>query len=553
MATKKIQILDSLNKNAVLYTPQELTKEEKAQVRENLDIPSLDENGKIPLEQLPDDIGGLTEVSWEDIKNRPFGDGGSLSIEWDGNATGKEMVTFFEEESEGDIFGYYFVKVHDTPIEAYNEIIGGYTTLSVEGNALDLEINNESIGALSNNNFIIFSDGEPGIINVYSNDSPIDMSDYLDITCTFPSVGVYYLAVYMNRDYVSPMAYTSKLLKEDIKTLDIKYLPKNMALGYEEKAFEDIIWDGNTDGLDSTSMDVDTGDGYIVQFKAYKVSDAVLSKSQMVGGKITYITDSGDENEFDIDDLDGLIDVNSNGSFFGGDPSFFVITEDNTDADLSMVIPGLSTNFAEKGIWFLKPEVGGMVMYCTTGIISGSEVTKIDVKYLPTDIPYGLATLNYAGQIDKDYISKADGVYQSDYRPITSNAVWHALQNVNVDLSNYYTKNETYSKNQTYSRSEIDNAHSAMNSNISNCYTKAQTYSKSEIDTALQNVSVDLSGYYTKTETYSKREIDSELKTINTGLSERYTKSEVYNKSEIDSLLGDVSTVLNEINALIGE
>lgn len=36
MATKKIQILDSLNKNAVLYTPQELTDEEKAQARENI-------------------------------------------------------------------------------------------------------------------------------------------------------------------------------------------------------------------------------------------------------------------------------------------------------------------------------------------------------------------------------------------------------------------------------------------------------------------------------------------------------------------------------------
>lgn len=58
MATKKIQILDSLNKNAVLYTPQELTEEEKMQVRENLNIPSLDENGRVPLEQLPDDIGG---------------------------------------------------------------------------------------------------------------------------------------------------------------------------------------------------------------------------------------------------------------------------------------------------------------------------------------------------------------------------------------------------------------------------------------------------------------------------------------------------------------
>ena len=39
MATKIIQVLDSLNKNAVLYTPQELTEEEKSQARENIGVP----------------------------------------------------------------------------------------------------------------------------------------------------------------------------------------------------------------------------------------------------------------------------------------------------------------------------------------------------------------------------------------------------------------------------------------------------------------------------------------------------------------------------------
>ena len=68
MATKKIQILDSLNKNAVLYTSQELTEDQKEQVRENLDVPYLDENGKITMSQLPDDVGvpPIQIVTWED-------------------------------------------------------------------------------------------------------------------------------------------------------------------------------------------------------------------------------------------------------------------------------------------------------------------------------------------------------------------------------------------------------------------------------------------------------------------------------------------------------
>jgi hypothetical protein len=41
MATKKIQIIDSLNKNAVLYTPQDLTEEEKALAKENIGAASV--------------------------------------------------------------------------------------------------------------------------------------------------------------------------------------------------------------------------------------------------------------------------------------------------------------------------------------------------------------------------------------------------------------------------------------------------------------------------------------------------------------------------------
>ena len=41
MATKKIQILDSLVKNAVLYTPQELTEEEKELAKENIGATSV--------------------------------------------------------------------------------------------------------------------------------------------------------------------------------------------------------------------------------------------------------------------------------------------------------------------------------------------------------------------------------------------------------------------------------------------------------------------------------------------------------------------------------
>jgi hypothetical protein len=69
----------------------------------------------------------------------------------------------------------------------------------------------------------------------------------------------------------------------------------------------------------------------------------------------------------------------------------------------------------------------------------------------------------------------------------------------------------------------------------------------------LDDVSVDLSNYYTKLETYSQYEIDNKISNVKVDLSGYYTKNEVYNKSEIDEITGDINTVLDEISNLIGE
>ena len=112
MSTKTIQILNSMTSGTVRYDgAQELTKEERAQARNNINAASLDESGKIPLEQLPDDIGsgggGLTEVAWEDIKNKPFGEMG-IKIEWDGDITDKEHL--------GIVPGFDFYRISSKPL-----------------------------------------------------------------------------------------------------------------------------------------------------------------------------------------------------------------------------------------------------------------------------------------------------------------------------------------------------------------------------------------------------------------------------------------------------
>ena len=503
-------------------------------------------DGKVPLEQLPDNIS--SEISWEDVTNKPFEDRDALSIEWNGDATGKDRITVLEEEYEGDIFEYCFIKVHDTPITEYFDIVGSYITFGAIDELLDYEVTLDSIGMLSNGNFIIFCEGELSIINILSNESPVDLSAYEEIPpVSFPSTGVYYLAAYYNRDYTLPTGLASKLFIDNTKTLDLKYLPKNIALGYTTKKFEDIYYNTKEVAFNSRSIciDVDDGEGNILQITAYKASDMLLTKSQVLDSRVWYFyEDEGCYIDWwDLNSVDYLVDVNPNGSFVTGEGNFFVITEDNTDADLSEFVPDLYVNFPERGIWFTTVGSDGMIFQGTLGLTSLGEITPIDLKYLPINKPYGLVGLNYAGKIDREYINTADYVGQWEDRPVISRAVYAALQNVNVDMSNYYTKGDLDSKLATINGS--------LATIGSQSYPKSETYSKSEINTAHDDLRIFMGNtYYTKTETYNKsetynkNEVDAALANIDL--------SDYYKKSEIDALLGDVDSILNEINAILG-
>lgn len=95
-----------------------------------------------------------------------------------------------------------------------------------------------------------------------------------------------------------------------------------------------------------------------------------------------------------------------------------------------------------------------------------------------------------------------------------------------IDLSNYYTKEQTYSNEQVYTKEETTTEiQTAINSieipttDLSNYYTKEQT--NTEIQTAIDSIdfpTTDLSNYYSKEETYSKTEIDNIVGLINNEL-----------------------------------
>lgn len=503
-------------------------------------------DGKVSLEQLPDNIGtggGLTEVAWEDIKNKPFYDD-NLSIKIPSDISNCTTITSQPLETMGGM-GFSFVKVSDDCFTAPDETYGALIKLQNDGTILEFTVKNNNIVNLGNGfGVLIMENGfYPLIMNITSvgvSTFPTADSFGEDMIFNVSETGVYFL-------HIEGMAYVESFEINKGKTLDPKYLPAG-SIGYETRPFEDIIWDGNTDGLPMVSADVNV-DGTPMTLTVYKVSDSVIPMDAMYGAEITYAYNNGEEEGEDGSsiDNDSLFSVHSNGSYASDSADFFCITEDNTSANLSELVPDLMMDFLEAGIWFLVLESGGMEMQRTISLNAPINITKIDVKYLPTDEPYGVVTLDFAGKIPPDKVRASSTVSQYDSSPVSSQAVYTALggrsqltieSTVNSYSSNPVSSSAVY----TAIENKQINVDPSVQSGSNNAVSGNAVYNK------LQN-------YYTKSEIandyYTKSQVDTALNNIN--LSNYYTKSQVYTKSEIDNLLGDVDTILNEINTLIGE
>ncbi|MDL2243910.1 hypothetical protein LJC54_00170 [Parabacteroides sp. OttesenSCG-928-J18] len=111
-----------------------------------------------------------------------------------------------------------------------------------------------------------------------------------------------------------------------------------------------------------------------------------------------------------------------------------------------------------------------------------------------------------------------------------------------VDLSNYYKKNETYNKVEVDTKlNEKANA-DIVDADIAELTTKINnTYTKTEVDEKIDNIDipdVDLTNYYTKDETYSQQQTNGMMDFyVNAKLTNYYVKAETYTQLEIDNKL----------------
>ena len=224
---------------------------------------------QIDLKYLPSNIA----LGYEE---KPFDD-----ITWNGIATNKKMVTMLEmelPEDEGDgLAGYYFVKMSNTPIKSVNNVIGGYITISDEDPG---EITSNDY-VLGNNCWYLGAD-IPYVINVTSLPASIDLTDAIGVTVELPSIGVYFLGCYVNRDFAAPMMYTGALKPNSkIVTIDPKFIPANLNDYYTKSEVDNAL---NNIDLSNyyTKSEIDTAlDNVSVDLSDYYTKSEVYTKTEI--------------------------------------------------------------------------------------------------------------------------------------------------------------------------------------------------------------------------------------------------------------------------------
>lgn len=163
----------------------------------------------------------------------------------------------------------------------------------------------------------------------------------------------------------------------------------------------------------------------------------------------------------------------------------------------------------------------------TNPVTSGGVYTSLDAKsdkattYTKTEVDTALSAKQNTLTFDA-------APTQNSTNPVTSGGVYDALQNVQPDLSNYYTKTQ-------------------VDTELSTKADASTTYTKTQVDTALAN----------KVDTSTLEETELVVSAALNDLNERkldasdYTPvnlNNYYTKTEIDAMIGSINTALNNIN-----
>ena len=276
--------------------------------------------------------------SWNDLKDKPFYEETAVvagdTLTWDGNTDGLESANF------GFPVPYYRISENSIPFSEVDGVECAYV------------FNNEE------KNFIpqILTDGvwwdEMGAFLVVT--EPLDSGD------TIVPVGVWTGKEDGGDDHLDSLTipgYTGfETIGTVVKPIETKYLPEHLQFG-EDKAFEPIVWDGNTEVLDIFT-DADTA--------LFKVSDEMTPNATGEGlaSASLYLEhpETGSQNM-----------------------PLYVFTADygwGLECGPGFVFCTNGANGIPKGTWVMDFSALGVTDWSIT-INPGTTVKPLDEKYLP--------------------------------------------------------------------------------------------------------------------------------------------------------------------------
>lgn len=334
---------------------------------QNFDVKTLDEKF------IPDSIARVSDLDWNNLSNRPFGEEGTGAvIEWDGNTEGRDNFCLFDT--------MYFYKISElTP--SLDELRGCTYTSDI-GN----EYSVITEGVVDGGGVIMCSEGIASIYDIEA----ASASSGVDI----PSTGLYIFRIEEQTEFIIKISYGSTT----INTIDEKFIPDTIArvsdipqsgsgssvqadlnqndeaapdyvkgrTHYEVNNYNVITWDGSTEGRD---VPLHNGEplGNI-----YKISDLVPVKDDLVGQEIEKVV-NGEVTRIIIEEsrfreFDGYTLVSPNGS-----AAFYIFYKTETSNGITVPSTGVY-GIASNGNYVSKISYGS------------TTVKKLDEKFIPNTI-----------------------------------------------------------------------------------------------------------------------------------------------------------------------
>lgn len=410
-------------------------------------------DGKVPLEQLPDNIGGGV-ASWNDLEDKPFGvEDVILTLPEDtSNCT---TVASYPLEALGGL-SLSATKASENYFNSPDETFGAEIGLTANGSSMDFVVVNSDIVEFDNGFMAQRLDGGwyPLYINITSaGTATIDTTNMLgeNLIFDFAETGLYFLNT-------EGLITTDYFKYKNIKKIDEKFLPGSASGGVSS-------WNDLTDRP--------FYEGVMLIEPPSNISEAIAISSQPLedmGGMSFIFVRGGDAFNTPEETYDGLIKLN-----YGGEVLDFIINDSYLNAlnngfaliDLSSGFFPLVVNVnssgttilpaadmfgedmvfevTEPGAYFLNIEgMANVISY------SNAVIKQLDDKFIPDNIlrtdgsgglvlswnnienkpintANGVAGLNENGKISNEQLSVAYSVSEYVNDPVSSNAVYNAL------------------------------------------------------------------------------------------------------------------------------